>query len=448
MELLCGVPRIPKGNAWNNWAAGGGGGNNAAHGSCKDDKMIKSCLSRSNSARGDDLSKLFGVGYIRPKRSTMSGSIRSTRSAGAAVSYGVNKSNILSDPGRPSSINRHIIPPSSTQANSTSHESYSTPLTVIDSYTEFNSLPLRRSQTLPSSAIKRSSERTSNDRVYQKIYAKNNSLLNKENVREFNEENQSTDQYAIPDAKAHHTLPFMPVKRKANCIAAEEGPYDISSCKDNISSSSSSDPLEFLEENPRWNCMNSLESQSTSAASDACYQEVSYGRSNSNHTASSASETYNVPSNVSIMSDTPSYNLQHPHRMCKRHSLASTTSSTTSSRLTSLLGDDTLYSGSSISETGSSISSFGTDEGVYSASSVTASSVYSYSGGSEGDEACVRCQHEAEFSAAGVGRFQCRRAKSVRSARQLPVTQTLRKLLQMVMYFRVNELTSYSMLRK
>jgi hypothetical protein len=61
---------------------------------------------------------------------------------------------------------------------------------------------------------------------------------------------------------------------------------------------------------------------------------------------------------------------------------------------------------------------------------VTASSIYSSCGRdlSEADEACLGCLKEAEEG----GRLSSRRSRTTRSARQLPVTPTLRRLLQMV----------------
>uniref|UniRef100_A0A6A7FS04 Amyloid beta A4 protein-binding family B member 1-interacting protein isoform X3 n=2 Tax=Hirondellea gigas TaxID=1518452 RepID=A0A6A7FS04_9CRUS len=412
MELLCGVPRVSKTSSWNNWVGHG------IPGSCKEEKSLRPRLSRSTSARGDEFGKLFGVGSLRSRRVTVTGSIRSTKSAGAAGIYGVTGVN-LTDSSRPQSINRHILPSSSVSKLPPSHESYSKPLTVVDSFAEYDEVPLRRSHTLPPSSIKRTSGRG----LFSHIEA--NEQSSKESVSNLVADEIATQvnekflnrQYAVPDIKASHTMPIM--KRKSNNLTlVMEGPYEISECQKDVCFSTSSDANQIPSENQQWNHLH--KSSQLSLLHDATnYEEPVY-----EYRVTSNTNAINLATSTSDNTSTENY------RMCKRHSVASTSSSSACSRLTSLLGEETLYSGS-LSEAGSSIVSYSTsiDEGVYSASSITASSVYSSCGrdSSEAEEACLRCQHEAET---GV-RLPCRRARSVRSARQLPVTPTLRKLLQM-----------------
>ena len=436
MELLCGVPH--KSSPWNSWAAG-------PTIACKDDKKyFKSSLSRSYSVRGDEFSKMFGVGSLRSRRMSVTGTMRSTRSAGSASVYGVTGPalvSLASDPTRPASINKHLIPPSPPPFLHPSHDSYSTPLSVVDSFSEYSALPLRRSQTLPPSAIKRGSDRglfaqmDSNGRKMSRdIFAKDR--VDKENINQ--PSTRVSNQYSVPSRRSntlpHHQLAL----HTRNAIQLpDEGPYDIAECKDEMTYNSPCDPLEFSLENSRWNRTTIDRSRNSTPSlpdNSDCYQVPSHEMElNSND-----NDTYTTIPPPSSSSTSADQSMNYSYRMCKRHSLASTTSSSAaSSRLTSLLGDETLYSGGSLSEAGSSVASFGTstDEGVYSSSSVTASSIYSSCGLaslSEADETgCLSCQREVET---GV-RLPCRRARSVRSARQLPVTHTLRRLLQMVLYF-------------
>ncbi|KAF2343697.1 hypothetical protein FHG87_025547, partial [Trinorchestia longiramus] len=336
-------------------------------------------------------------------------SVRSTRSAGSAPIYSVVCN--TGDMNRPAVINRHILPPSS--ANSTvSHEAYSTPLSVVDSFAEFSGSPLRRSQTLPPIAIRRSCDRG----LAAQLLA-NDAKMTSEKVihQQSDKENVNQDEhrlYAVPNTPAGHPL-FASEHRSPSESTHIDGEelYDAMESEDSVLPLRSGDLLRLCSDNQRRN--------RSPASRGAKPRENSYNDSIYGDTSTYSStqvQDNGIPDNV---------------RLCQRHSLASSSSSSSSSRFTSLLGDDPLYSGA-LSETSSSVSSFGTstDEGVYSASSITASSIYSSCGrDSETDEACLGCQKEAEG-----GRLPARRSRTTRSARQLPVTPTLKRLLQMVMY--------------
>lgn len=442
MELLCGVPQKTSG-PWNSWATA------PLMAPAKDDKKgsFNSRLSRSSSARGDEFCKMFGVGSLRTRRTAVTGTMRSTRSAGAASIYGVTGiaiAPLAADPTRPVAINKHLLPPSPPLFCHPSHDSYSTPLSVVDSFTEYSAgSPLRRSQTLPPSAIKRGSDRSLFAQMDASAKKMNKNLFSikqsdKENVDQCSSDNLAP-RYSIPSRNSN-TLPTQNQMNRKICskFSTEEGPYDIADCQEELSCANFNDSLQFSNENDRWHRMEvDLPNKLSSSLSDNkdCYQEPA------SNSMTIDNDTYSIispPSCISTASSADPSGITEGYRMCKRHSLASTSSSSAaSSRFTSLLGDDTLYSGGSLSEAGSSVASFSTstDEGVYSASSVAASSIYSSCGRSSSeaggpDEACYRCLREVE---AGV-KLPCRQARSVRSARQLPVTPTLRRLLQMVMY--------------